>query len=161
MKTPGPDHPITIEPAGQRWRARYEDHVIADSADAVVLREADYPPVIYFPRKDVAMEYLAPTEHSTHCPYKGDASYFSLNMDGDLAENAVWTYEQPFEAMELIRERVAFYPNIVEIYRVDDAEVNPHGQHSRIDEVVLHTDSGAGVSQRDHYPPNVSQPEHD
>ncbi|MCC7266617.1 MAG: DUF427 domain-containing protein [Caulobacteraceae bacterium] len=153
-----PNHPITIEPARQRWRVRYAGHVIADSADALVLREASYPPVVYFPRQDVSMEYMARTEHRTHCPYKGDASYYSLVMDGDLAENAIWTYETPIDDMALIRGRLAFYPNLVEIYEVDDAEVNPHASRSRIDEVILHTDSGSGASQREHYKPNVSLP---
>ena len=151
-----PNHPITIEPARQRWRVKYEGHVIADSADAMVLREASYPPVVYFPRQDVSMEFMARTDHSTHCPYKGDASYYTLNMDGAFAENAVWTYETPIDDVSLIRERLAFYPNIVEIYAVDDAEVNPRAEHSDIDEVIQHTDSGSGASQREHYPPTVS-----
>lgn len=155
---PDPNHPITIEPAGRRWRAKYAGHVIADSADALLLREASYPPVVYFPRADVSMEYLARTDHSTHCPYKGDASYYTLNMDGEYAENAVWTYETPIDDVGLIRERLAFYPNLVEIYAVDDQVVNPHRERSDIDEVILHTDSGSGASQRAHYPPNVSEP---
>lgn len=153
-----PDHPITIEPAAERWRVRYAGHVIADSADALVLREASYPPVIYFPREDVSMEYFARTGHSTHCPYKGDASYYTLNMDGEFAENAVWTYEAPKPQMQLIAGRLAFYPNIVEIYAVDDAEVNPRHARSEIDEVILHTDSGSGASQREHAKPTVGLP---
>ncbi|HYD44808.1 MAG TPA: DUF427 domain-containing protein [Phenylobacterium sp.] len=153
-----PNHPITIQPARQRWRAKYAGHVIADSADALVLREANYPPVVYFPREDVSMEYMARTDHHTHCPYKGDASYYTLNMDGELSENAVWTYEAPFEDVGLIKHRLAFYPNIVEIYAVDDAEVNPHASREEIDEVILHTDSGSGASQREHYRPNAGLP---
>ena len=153
-----PNHPITIEPAGKRWRVKYAGHVIADSADALVLREATYAPVIYFPREDVSMEYMARTDHSTHCPYKGDASYYTLNMDGEFAENAVWTYETPIEDVGLIKDRLAFYPNIVEIYAVDDAEVNPHASRSRIDDAILHTDSGSGASQREHAKPTVGLP---
>ena len=95
MKTPGPDHPITITPAGQRWRVQFQGHVIADSGDALILKEADYPPVVYFPREDVSMEYLTRTKHATHCPYKGEASYYTLMMDGRFVENGVWTYESP------------------------------------------------------------------
>lgn len=124
MKLPGPDHPITISPAKTRWRAKYADHVIADSNDAVVLREADYPQVVYFPRADVAMEYMTRTSRSTHCPYKGDASYYTLLMDGQFAENAVWSYELPYPAMEPISERLAFYTDKVEVYAVDDEAVN-------------------------------------
>jgi uncharacterized protein (DUF427 family) len=151
MKTPGPDHPISIEPAAKRWRARYAGHVIADSTDALVLREADYPARIYFPREDVAMEYMSRTGRSTHCPYKGDAAYYTLLMDGQFADNAVWTYEAPFPAMEAIAGRLSFYPDKVEVYDVaDEAAVNPG-----VDAVVQHTDAGDGTSQRPHWTPNV------
>jgi uncharacterized protein (DUF427 family) len=124
MKTPGPDHPITIEAAANRWRARFADHVIADSNDALILREADYPARVYFPRPDVAMEYMSRTARSSYCPYKGDAAYYTLLMDGQFAENAVWTYELPYPAMEPIAERLSFYPEKVEVYEVSDAAVN-------------------------------------
>ena len=140
------------------WRSSICSAVIADSADALVLREAAYAPVIYFPREDVSMEYMARTDHSTHCPYKGDASYYTLNMDGEFAENAVWTYETPIDDVGLIKDRLAFYPNIVEIYAVDDAEVNPRHGRSEIDDVILHTDSGSGASQREHAKPTVGLP---
>ena len=94
MKTPGPDHSITITPAPTRWRAKFAGHVIADSADALILQESTYPPVVYFPRADVSMDFMRRTDRSTHCPYKGDASYFTLLMDGKFAENAGWSYEQ-------------------------------------------------------------------
>ncbi|HEY9237141.1 MAG TPA: DUF427 domain-containing protein [Phenylobacterium sp.] len=158
MLTPGPDHPIDIKPAKTYWRVMYGEHVIADSGDALVLQEADYPPVVYFPRADVSMEYLARTDHKTHCPYKGEASYYTLLMDGRMAENAVWTYEEPYPAMEQIRSRLAFYPDKVEIYAVEDKLADPRHPHAAIDEIVQHTDSGAGSSQRDHWPPNVSAP---
>jgi len=167
MLIPGPDHPITITPARQRWRAFFAGHVIADSADAVVLEEANHPPVVYFPRADVAMEYMARSDRSTHCPYKGDAAYYTLLMDGELAENAVWTYEHPFPGMEQIGERLAFYTDKVEVYPVDDAAVNPHhsdtGSESRgaVDRIIQHTDSGAGATQREHWAPNVETPTHD
>jgi uncharacterized protein (DUF427 family) len=159
MKLPGPDHPITITPAAQRWRARYEGHVIADTDDALILQEANYPPVVYFPRDDVSMEYMGRTDHHTHCPYKGDASYYTLRMDSRIEDNAVWTYEEPYPAMSAIAGRLAFYPDKVEIYAVDDAAVNPHHtDEPSVDEVVKHTDSGAGRAQREPWPPNVTQP---
>ncbi len=158
MKLPGPDHPITITPAAKRWRARFEGHVIADSDDALILQESTYPPVVYFPREDVSMEYMARTDHRTHCPYKGDASYYTLRMDSRIEDNAVWTYEQPYPAMSAIAGRLAFYTNKVEIYAVDDAAVNPrHVEEPSVDEVVQHTDSGSGHSQREHWPPNVPE----
>jgi len=164
MLKPSAKHPITIEPATERWRVRFAGHVIADSNDALILREADYPAVVYFPRQDVGMEYMSRTERRTHCPYKGDAAYYSLYMDGDLAENAVWTYEQPYEGMEAIARRLAFYTSRVEIYAVDDAIVNPHHREEtaargEVDRVVQHTDAGDGASQREHWPPNVEAPD--
>ena len=131
MKLPGPDHPITIEPSRKRMRGAYDKHVIADTTDAVILREADYPPVIYFPIHDVDMAFLTKTAHTTHCPYKGDASYWSIYMDGDLAENAVWGYETPFESMSTLKGRVAFYPNVVDIYALDE-----HGEAVEADPKV-------------------------
>jgi uncharacterized protein (DUF427 family) len=121
MKIPGPDHPITITPSANRIRAAFDDHVIADSLGALVLKESTYPEVIYFPRIDVEMGFLTKTDRSTHCPYKGDASYFSLHMDGEVRENAVWSYEAPFPAMHEIKNFVAFYPNQVKVYAVDPA----------------------------------------
>ncbi len=118
MKIPGPDHPITITPAQERWRVLFEGRVIADSGEALVLKEATYPPVVYFPRKDVVMDALARTQRTTNCPYKGDASYYSLRADGHVADNAVWTYETPYPAMEPITGRLAFYPNLVTIEAV-------------------------------------------
>ena len=167
MKIAGPDHPITITPASTRWRAKFAGHVIADSAGALVLQEANYPPVVYFPRADVSMEYMSRTDRGTHCPYKGDAAYYTLLMDGELAENAVWTYEEPFPAMMEISGRLAFYPDRVEVYAVDEATVNPHPRPkdegedfaTTIDEVVQHTDSGSGNSQGERWAANVRAPE--
>lgn len=164
MLKPGPDHPITIEPARKRWRALYAGHVIADTGDAMILREANLPPVVYFPREDVAMEYMARTDRQTHCPYKGDAAYYTLTMDGLIAENAVWTYEHPFPGMEAIEGRLAFYVDRVEVYEVDDEAVNPHPRRDEyaradVDEVVQHTDAGDGRAQREHWPPNAPNPD--
>jgi uncharacterized protein (DUF427 family) len=172
MKTPGPDHPISIEPAAGRWRARFAGHVIADTADALILKEANYPPRVYFPRADVSMDYMSRTEARTHCPYKGDAAYYTVLMDGRFAENAVWTYEDPFPAMDAIAGRLAFYPEMIEIYEVDEAAANPPARSGAdrtvegeedfavtVDEVVRHTDSGSGAPQKERWPANVSEPE--
>jgi uncharacterized protein (DUF427 family) len=122
-KEPGPDHPITIEPSRQRLRADFERHVIADTEDALVLREASYPPVYYFPMEDVDMGYLSKTAHATYCPYKGTASYWTIYRDGVIAENAVWGYEDPYPFAEALKGRVAFYPDKVEIYAVDERDL--------------------------------------
>ena len=120
MKIPGPDHPITRAPAARPWRARFNGRVVADSAGALLLKEASYPPVIYFPRVDVTTDLLSRTERSTHCPYKGDATYFTLSVDGQIAPNVIWSYETPFPAMEAITGHLAFYADRVDIYEVDD-----------------------------------------
>ena len=88
--------------------------VIADTRDALTLREASYPAVQYIPRRDVDMAALTRSEHTTYCPYKGDASYYSISAGGDRSLNAVWTYETPFEAMAQIKDYVAFYPDRVD-----------------------------------------------
>jgi uncharacterized protein (DUF427 family) len=166
MKTPGPDHPITVERARTRWRAMLSDGVIADSDAALVLREADYPAVVYFPRDSVSMEYMARTDRVTHCPYKGDATYYTIRRNSEIAENAAWSYDDPSDGVGQIAGYVAFYTDQVEVYAVDDAAVNPH-HHERtdeamdrdeVDEIVQHTDSGGGRSQRDHWEPNVETP---
>ena len=123
MKIPGPDHPITLEPSRKRVRAAFERHVIADTDDALILREADYPPVYYFPMDDVEMSFLAKTDHHTTCPYKGLASYWSIYMEGLLKENAVWGYEDPYPAMAALKGRVAFYPNVAEVYELDEVDL--------------------------------------
>ena len=88
---------------------------IADTDRALALREADYPVVHYIPLDDVDRTLLERTDHSTYCPYKGDASYYSIPVGGVAADNAVWTYEQPSHAVAAIKDHVAFYPDRVEI----------------------------------------------
>ena len=92
MKLPGPDHPITIAPTPQRVRIRLGGEVVAETSRALTLQEASYPPVQYIPREDARMDLLTRTPRSTHCPYKGDASYYSIAAGGRQAENAVWSY---------------------------------------------------------------------
>jgi uncharacterized protein (DUF427 family) len=112
---PGPDHPITITPADHAVTVRFGDRLIAATDRALMLREAGYRPVYYLPLDAVEPDVLAPTTHETYCPYKGDASYYSIR-DGDaLAENAVWTYVAPYDAVSPIAGHVAFYPDRVTI----------------------------------------------
>ena len=114
-KAPGfqkkPDHRVTARPADVRVRVTFKGEVIADSHDAIALEESHHPPVYYLPRKDVKMQRLTRTTPSTHCPFKGDASYFSL-VNGP--ENAVWSYEQPYDEMAAIKGMLAFYPDKVD-----------------------------------------------
>lgn len=120
MKLPGPGHPIAIEPSSARIRVRVGNIIVADTTRALALREAHYPVVYYIPRDDTDMSLLTATDHSTHCPYKGDASYFTISADGRDAVNAVWSYRKPYPAMAAIKDYLAFYPN-----RVDAIEITP------------------------------------
>lgn len=106
-----PEHRITTRPAGMRVQVKVSGEVIADTRDAIGLEEASYPVVYYVPRKDVKMDRLLRTSHSTYCPFKGHASYYSL-VNGP--ENAVWSYEQPYDEVALIKEHLAFYPDKVD-----------------------------------------------
>ncbi len=153
MKIPGPDHPITITRNPRHVQALFHGHLIADSAASITLKEAGLKPVIYFPRDDVAMDFLHRTDRRTYCPYKGDASYFTIARDGEIIEDGVWSYEDPYPAMEAIRGMVAFYPNEIEIHEVAADETRPG-----VGDVVQHTDSGAGRSQGEHWQPNVQAP---
>ena len=114
MKIPGPDHPISIDANPFRVVVKVGGKIIADTRKALTLREASYPPVQYIPRRDVDMSALVRRGHTTYCPYKGDASYYSIPAGGDRSLNAVWTYETPFEAMAQIKGYVAFYPDRVD-----------------------------------------------
>jgi uncharacterized protein (DUF427 family) len=117
MKLPGPDHPIAITPAKGRVLVRFGGEIVADTTHALELREASYPAVLYIPRGDARMAHYSRTAHSSHCPYKGDASYFDLAAGGKTAPNAVWSYETPFPAMAEIKDHLAFYPQHVAIER--------------------------------------------
>jgi len=114
IKDPGPDHPITIEKNPNRVVISVGGQVLADTSNALTLREAKYPDVQYIPRADVDMAKLVRTAHTTYCPFKGDCSYYSL-PGGHRGFNAVWTYEAPFSAVEAIKEYLAFYPDRVDI----------------------------------------------
>ena len=150
VKLPGPDHPLSVTGHGGRIQALFNGHLIADSGDVLMLKEASYKPVAYFPRRDVEMGFLASTKLDTYCPYKGHASYFTISKDGQIAENAVWSYENPHPAMEIIKDRVAFYPNVVELREVRGARPP--------DAAIQHTDSGSGASQGEHWQVTAPNP---
>ena len=114
VRIPGPDHPIAVTPTRKRVVVKSGGRLIADTRNALTLQEATYPAVHYIPRADADMAQLARSAHTTYCPYKGDASYYSLPN----AENAVWSYETPHPAMAPIKDHLAFYPD-----RVDSIEV--------------------------------------
>ena len=113
-KIPGPDHPIAIALNPKRVVVKFGGRIVADTRKALALREASYPAVFYIPREDIDMALFSRTQTSSHCPYKGDASYFSANVDGKTASDVAWSYEHPFDAVAEIREHLAFYPDRVE-----------------------------------------------
>jgi uncharacterized protein (DUF427 family) len=117
IRIPGPDHPISIAPNPKRVVVRVAGRVVADTRNALVLREASYPGVQYIPRRDADMTLLARTTHATYCPYKGECAYYSIPAGGARAANAVWSYEAPYDAVAAIRDHLAFYPD-----RVDSIE---------------------------------------
>ncbi|WP_243370446.1 DUF427 domain-containing protein [Microvirga solisilvae] len=117
MREPGPDHPITITQNPHRIRVMLGGFIIAETTRALTLKEATLPPVQYIPREDVRMDLLDSTDHISHCPYKGDASYFTVSGGGLVRENAAWSYENPSPSVAGIKEHIAFYPE-----KVDDIE---------------------------------------
>jgi uncharacterized protein (DUF427 family) len=117
VKIPGPEHPIFIEHNPKRVVVMVAGKVLAESCNTLTLHEANYPPVHYIPRKDVDMAQLVRTKHSSYCPYKGDAAYFSVPLGGERSINAVWTYESPYSAVDQIKDHVAFYTD-----RIDSIE---------------------------------------
>src|SRR6195256_5849425 len=113
-KIPGPDHPISIRRNPARVVVSVAGRVVADTRNALTLREADYSPVQYIPREDVDLSQLERTDHATYSPYKGDCNYYSVPAGGKRSVNAVWTYENPYPAVEEIKGYVAFYPDRVD-----------------------------------------------
>ena len=114
-------HAINIAPQPGRVRVRFGGEVVADTTRALAFNEGSIPSVLYIPREDAAMTYFAPTEQSSHCPFKGDASYYSLSVGNCVAENAVWSYEQPLAAVAAIAGHLAFYADRVDAIETDEA----------------------------------------
>jgi uncharacterized protein (DUF427 family) len=132
IKTPGPEHPITIEPNPARVVVSVAGSLLADTQSALTLREANYPPVQYIPRDDVDASLLEVSDHTSYCPYKGDCSYYSIPAGGERSVNAVWTYEAPYAAVAEIKDHLAFYPD-----RVDSiTEHRPESATSTSDQAV-------------------------
>ena len=129
------DHPITVEPSPKRVRVIFNGKTVADTLRAGLLLEVGHMPVYYFPREDVRMDLLERTDHRTHCPYKGDASYCTLSVGNRRAENAVWGYEEPLHQMDQIKGHLAFYWDKVHHWFEEDEEIfgHPRNPHHRVD----------------------------
>lgn len=120
IKQPGPEHPITIEPNPARIVVSVAGRLLADTHNALTLREADYPPVQYIPLDDIDRSLIEETDHASYCPFKGDAGYYSIPAGGERSVNAIWTYRHPHAAVAEIKDHVAFYPD-----RVDAIDEQP------------------------------------
>jgi uncharacterized protein (DUF427 family) len=133
-----PDYRITFEPSPRRVRVKFGGETIADSAAAHLLFETRHLPVYYFPRADVRMDLLRPTEHHTYCPYKGTASYWTIVSGGRESENAVWGYPEPFDEVTAIRNYVAFYWKQADSWWEEDEEifVHPRDPYKRVDVIA-------------------------
>jgi uncharacterized protein (DUF427 family) len=111
---PGPDHPITVTPNPAHVVVTVAGKVVADTNRALTLRESTYPAVQYIPIEDVDKSLLERTDTATYCPYKGDASYYSILVGGDRSVDAIWVYETPYDAVAEIKDHVAFYPDRID-----------------------------------------------
>ncbi|MBI37863.1 MAG: hypothetical protein CL568_09815 [Alphaproteobacteria bacterium] len=129
------DHIVNYEKCPKRIRGVFADNLIVDSSEALILYETNHVPIYYFPRDNVIMDHLIKTKHKTYCPYKGDASYFSISVNGKTSLNAVWSYEDPVATVNGIKDYVAFYWNKVDQWYEEDEEVFVHARspYVRID----------------------------
>jgi len=109
-----PDYRVDLEPNAERIRVRFDGEIVSDSRRTLVVHETKHDPVIYFPREDVRFELLERTRHQTFCPFKGDASYWSLRVGDRIEKNAVWSYESPFDEVAGLKDYMAFYPDRAE-----------------------------------------------
>jgi uncharacterized protein (DUF427 family) len=114
MKEPGPDHPITIEPNAKRVRVMIGGVIVAETTNALTLREASLRPVQYIPRADLESDLFTASPTTSHCPYKGDASYLSVEAGGVKTRDVAWSYQAPYPAVAAIAGHVAFYPDRVD-----------------------------------------------
>lgn len=157
IKTPGPDHPISITPEGATVSVLFEGHLLGQSDDVLVLREADLAPVRYFPAGDIETVFLRQTDRRTYCAYKGEAIWFTIYRDAEVIDNAAWTYENPHPAVAQIAGRIAFLPEHVD-FQITAREPGQRPGRAVVDEVIQHTDSGSGSSQQEPWGPTVTTP---
>lgn len=135
QETSAVSHRVWTEPNGRRVRVFMGGQAVADSTRTIYLFETGHLPVYYFPRSDVRFDLLEPTDHHTHCPYKGDASYYSVTAGGHRADNAVWAYPQPLPSLPQLADYVAFYWDSADAWYEEDDEVfkHPRDPYHRVD----------------------------
>ncbi len=133
-----PDYKVTLERSPRRVRVKFNGETIADSSAAHLLFETRHLPVYYFPRGDVRMDKLTPTDHHSFCPYKGTASYWTIRVGDKVSENAVWGYPDPYDEVPALKDFVAFYWDRVDGWYEEDEEifVHPRDPYKRVDVVA-------------------------
>lgn len=158
-QTPSRNADVSLELLPQRVQALHAGHIVADSAHAVLVRQAGRPDAFYFPREDVETEQMTPTGYRDDSNL-GQASFWTFGRDGQIHENGVWSYEQPAKGFEELSGMMAFADGTVEIHFVepDGGEKLWDNEARRMGEYIRHTDSGSGSSQQEHWPPNVFVP---
>lgn len=127
-----PDYRVEFQPCDKRLRVVFAGETIADTTDVQLLYETRHIPVYYFPRADVAQKFLRRTDHQTFCPFKGEAAYWTVDVGGRRAENAVWTYEEPFDEVAEIKDYVAFYWDRMDAWYEEDEEIFVHARDPRV-----------------------------
>jgi uncharacterized protein (DUF427 family) len=132
---PSDDHPVWTEPCPRHVRAFLQGVPVADSTRALLLLEARHLPVYYFPPGDVRTDLLEPTDRTTHCPHKGDASYWSVRVGERVVRNAVWSYQDPIPGRDDIKGYLAFYWRRMDAWFEEDDEVfvHPRDPYHRVD----------------------------
>jgi uncharacterized protein (DUF427 family) len=117
-----PDYRVDLEPSARRVRVLAGGEPIADTTRSLIVRETRHEPVVYVPLADVRADVVERTSHTTFCPFKGDASYWTVRVGGVVLENVMWGYEKPFDEVAGLAGFVAFYPDRVEWQQDDDED---------------------------------------
>jgi uncharacterized protein (DUF427 family) len=115
-----PEHRVDLVPGRQHVRMMFNGATVADSEKPLIVNETGYDPVLYIPEKDIRREYLTPSAYETHCPYKGEAHYWTLKVGDKSVENAVWSYPEPYDETEGLKGHYAFYTDKLD--RVETVE---------------------------------------
>ena len=148
FEPPPPGQAVYLEPTPKRVRVEVGGETIADSRRAFLLQESGLQPVYYFPPADVRTDLFEPTDHHTHCPKKGDASYYTIRVGDRVVENGAWYYPEPIpEAPASLRGLIAFYFDRVDRWLEEAGEIDTHPRdpYHRID--VIPSDSHIRVSR--------------
>jgi uncharacterized protein (DUF427 family) len=154
-RTPGTASPVSFSQPGRHVRALFQGHLIADTAKPVIVHETGRPDVVYFPKADVETAVLRANAVTT-CPWKGQATNFTIFRDGVFAENAAWTYDHAIAEAAVLSDMIGFDPKhvTIEVYG-DETDAMWRKQQAEMGDYIRHTDSGSGTSQAEKWPANV------